>query len=75
MTALIAVPIVVLGLAAITLCVVGILIAIVRQEAYTPKPPRHTPDCLDWRRRGQRDATCTAHHGTDWFLTESEHAK
>ena len=28
-----------------------------------PSATRHTLDCLDWRRTGQRDNTCPAHHG------------
>ena len=36
-------------------------------------PPSHTLDCLDWRRIGASDVTCTAPHPTDWFApTESE---
>lgn len=37
------------------------------RECRNPSPPRHTPDCLDWRAGGNRDTTCTAEHGTDWF--------
>lgn len=43
------------------------LIALFVVARMPDEEPRHTLDCLDWRQHGQRDITCTAHHGTDWF--------
>lgn len=40
-----------------------------------PSATRHTLDCLDWRRTGQRDKTCPAHHGTDWFSTAQDRVR
>lgn len=58
--------IVTIGFAAIFATVAVLFVIAVR--SYDPGADTlHTLDCLDWRERGERDTTCTAHHGTDWF--------
>ena len=56
--------IVAMGLLA-TLLIGSVFLALSYREQSVPAA--HTLDCLDWRRRGERDTTCPAHHGTDWF--------
>lgn len=59
----------------VILATVAVLFVIAVRNYEPDADTRHSLDCLDWRRAGQRDNTCTAHHGTDWFSTAQDRVR